>query len=77
MIVMRTKLLLLGFVIFSNGFLMSAAHSAFYKWVDEHGQMHYTQTPPQTAQMNKKQMSKALSGSKADAKTINILIGNW
>ncbi len=60
-----------------NIFVMSSAQSAFYKWVDKNGQVHYTQTPPNSAQMSKDEMSKALANSDKDSKAVNKLVGNW
>jgi len=58
-------------------FAMSSANSAFYKWVDTNGQIHYSQTPPSTTQMSKGGMSKALANSEKDSKSINKLVGSW
>lgn len=77
MIVMLKKLSVLIIVMLVNLTAISAAHSAFYKWVDNNGQVHYTQTPPKKAQMNKKNMSKALANSEKDMKAVSTLVGNW
>ena len=71
----RLSLLISVFAI--NLFMISAAQSAFYKWVDKNGQVHYTQTPPRNAQMSKKNASRALANSKDDRGSINNLVGSW
>jgi len=38
-----SKICLFGFIIFSLGF---PAYAAMYKWIDEDGNVHYTQTKP-------------------------------
>lgn len=74
---MLKKILLLNLVLVINICLLSTAHSAFYKWVDENGQVHYTQTPPRSTQMSKKNASKALAKTKKDTKSIRNLVGSW
>lgn len=74
---MQKKIYLLVAVIAFNLCMLSAAHSAFYKWVDKNGQVHYTQTPPKKEQMSKKTASKALANSKKDTKSVSNLVGNW
>lgn len=71
------NLFFLTSVILVNVLLMSPAQSAFYKWVDKNGQVHYTQTPPQSTQMSKDEMSKALTKSDKDSKSMSKLVGNW
>ncbi|WP_455366559.1 ankyrin repeat domain-containing protein, partial [Kaarinaea lacus] len=56
---------------------ISAAHSAFYKWVDKNGQVHYTQTPPPQSQVNKDPGKLKMAGSNEEKKAHRILIGNW
>lgn len=74
---MLKRLAIMSSIILLNLCMISGAQSAFYKWVDKNGQVHYTQTPPQTTQMNKKNASKALANSKSDRKSINTLVGSW
>jgi len=57
--------------------MSSPVYSAFYKWVDKDGQVHYTQTPPRTTQLSEQEMSKALAKSDQDSKSVNKLVGNW
>lgn len=71
----RLSSLLIVFTI--NLCVITTAHSAFYKWVDKDGQVHYTQTPPRNAQMSKKNASKTLANSKDDRKSVNNLVGSW
>ena len=73
----QKNLFLLVNVILVNVLLTSPAQSAFYKWVDKNGQVHYTQTPPQSTQMSKDEMSKALTKSDKDSKSRSKLVGNW
>lgn len=75
--VMINKISVLIAVFVINLCMLSAAHSAFYKWVDSKGQVHYTQTPPKKEQMSKKNVAKALANSKKDSKSVNKLVGNW
>ena len=58
-------------------FFAAAAHSAFYKWVDKNGQVHYTQTPPPADKMKKSAMSDTVSGTAEDKKLYKTIIGNW
>ena len=74
---MLKKLSLLVVLLLINCLVVTVAHSRTYKWVDNKGQVHYTQTPPQKSQMNKDKMAKALSSSKKDSKTVSTLVGNW
>ncbi|WP_455375308.1 ankyrin repeat domain-containing protein [Kaarinaea lacus] len=73
----QKNLTLLMMMVVVNAFVLSPAQSAFYKWVDKDGQVHYTQTPPRNAQMSKGEMSKALASSEKDSKVVNKLVGNW
>ncbi|WP_455222458.1 ankyrin repeat domain-containing protein [Kaarinaea lacus] len=56
---------------------VAVAHSAFYKWVDRNGQVHYTQTPPPADQLNKNPDKQNLHGTPEEQKIHKILIGNW
>lgn len=55
----------------------AVSYSATYKWVDQSGQIHYTQTPPPADKIKQSAMSDALSGSAEDKKLFQTLIGNW
>lgn len=74
---MKNKFSLVVVVFLVNVLCLSVAQSAFYKWVDQDGQVHYTQTPPRTTQMSKGEMSKALANSDKDSKAVSKLVGNW
>ena len=74
---MIRKLLVVGLILLGNGLFVSVAHSAFYKWVDKKGQVHYTQTPPPASQIQTNSMSKAMSGNAEEKKLVKALIGNW
>ncbi|HEY5603873.1 MAG TPA: ankyrin repeat domain-containing protein [Gammaproteobacteria bacterium] len=56
---------------------VSAVHSAFYKWVDKDGQVHYTQTPPRADQLHQNSGSKTMAGTPEEQKIHRTLIGNW
>ncbi|MDX1812922.1 MAG: ankyrin repeat domain-containing protein, partial [Gammaproteobacteria bacterium] len=56
---------------------VSVAHSAFYKWVDKSGQVHYTQTPPPAEQLNKNPGASKMQGTPEEQKIHRTLIGNW
>lgn len=56
---------------------MSTAHSAFYKWIDKNGQIHYTQTPPPENQVHQNPVSKKMSGTPQERKLQSAVIGNW
>ncbi|WP_455207260.1 ankyrin repeat domain-containing protein [Kaarinaea lacus] len=56
---------------------ISVAHSAFYKWVDKNGQVHYTQTPPPADQLHKNPGSQNMPGTTEEQKLHQTLIGNW
>jgi len=74
---MQNKITVLIVMLFANVFAATSAYSAFYKWVDKDGQVHYTQTPPQNTQMSKGGTSKALANSDKDSKSVSKLVGNW
>ena len=56
---------------------MSVAQSAFYKWVDKNGQVHYTQTPPPAEKINKDPSAQKAQGTKEEQNIHRNLIGNW
>ena len=71
----NTKIVFLLLLI--NMMAVSAAHSAFYKWVDKNGQVHYTQTPPPENQVQKNSNSDKIAGTPEERKLHSALIGNW
>jgi hypothetical protein len=56
---------------------ISAAQSAFYKWVDKNGQVHYTQTPPRADQVSKNPGAQNMHGTREEKQAHQTLIGNW
>ena len=43
---MLHKIKLVFLLVLVNAMAISVAHSAFYKWVDKNGQVHYTHVVP-------------------------------
>ena len=52
---------IVALVLLTQCMAISVAHSAFYKWVDKKGQIHYTQTPPPEDQVQQNPVSKKMS----------------
>lgn len=72
----KTHIILL--VLLTQFLAISVAHSAFYKWVDKNGQIHYTQTPPPEDQVHQNPISnKRMSGTTEERKLQSALVGNW
>jgi len=74
---MLHKILVVALVLLIQCMAISVAHSAFYKWVDKSGQIHYTQTPPPENQVHQNPTSKKMSGTPQERKLQNAVIGNW
>ncbi|KPJ92670.1 MAG: hypothetical protein AMJ55_09460 [Gammaproteobacteria bacterium SG8_15] len=74
---MLHKSFIVTFTLLLQIVFMSVAQSAFYKWVDKNGQVHYTQTPPPADQINKNPTSQKMQGNSEEQKIHRNLIGNW
>jgi hypothetical protein len=74
---MLHKIQIVALVLLAHCMAISVAHSAFYKWVDKNGQIHYTQTPPPKDQVHKNPVSKKMSGTPKEQQLQGALIGNW
>ncbi|WP_455219186.1 ankyrin repeat domain-containing protein [Kaarinaea lacus] len=74
---MLQKIHIVVLVLLTQLLTISAAQSAFYKWVDKNGQIHYTQTPPPKNQVHQNPTSKRMSGTPQERKLQSAVIGNW
>lgn len=74
---MLHKIHIVVLVLLTQLMAVSVAHSAFYKWVDKNGQIHYTQTPPPENQVHQNPTSKKMSGTPQERKLQSAVIGNW
>ena len=74
---MLHKIHVVALVLLIQCMAISVAHSAFYKWVDKSGQIHYTQTPPPENQVHQNPTSKKMSGTPKERQLQSAVVGNW